>query len=99
MLEGMQRLILASNRLPVAARVERGELVVSPAAGGLASGLLGLQQRGGGLWIGWPGETWRLSDDQRTQLDSTLADLGARAIELTHSEVTSYYEDFSNEIL
>jgi len=95
----MQRLILASNRLPVAARVERGELVVSPAAGGLASGLLGLQQRGGGLWIGWPGETWRLSDDQRTQLDSTLADLGARAIELTHSEVTSYYEDFSNGVL
>jgi trehalose 6-phosphate synthase/phosphatase len=95
----MPRLILASNRLPVAARVERGELVVSAAAGGLASGLLGLQQRSGGLWIGWPGETWRLTADQRSDLDTRLAGLGARAIDLSQSEVARYYGDFSNGVL
>src|SRR5512147_293281 len=34
-----RRLLLVSNRLPVAVRVERGELVVAPSAGGLATGL------------------------------------------------------------
>jgi trehalose 6-phosphate synthase/phosphatase len=95
----MARLILASNRLPVAARLERGELVISPGAGGLASGLTGFQARTGGLWIGWPGETWRLNPNQRQELDRRLADLRALPIELTANEVSRYYEDFSNGIL
>ncbi|NJD27477.1 MAG: bifunctional alpha,alpha-trehalose-phosphate synthase (UDP-forming)/trehalose-phosphatase [Chloroflexi bacterium] len=95
----MPRLILASNRLPVAARVERGELVLAPTAGGLATGLLGLQARSSGIWIGWPGETWRLTPAQRRELADRLAERNTIGVDLSANEVARYYEEFSNGIL
>jgi trehalose 6-phosphate synthase/phosphatase len=93
------RLILVSNRLPIAARRERGELVVSQSAGGLATGLMGLHERGEGLWIGWPGETWRLDAAERASLRRQLTALRCEPVELSAREVEHYYESFSNSIL
>ena len=95
----MPRLILVSNRLPISARRERGELIVSPSAGGLATGLIGLHEQGDGLWIGWPGETWRLEANELEELHRQLAALRCEPVELTAREVEHYYEHFSNAIL
>ena len=93
------RLLLVSNRLPVAARVERGQVVVAPGAGGVSNGLLGLDELRGGRWIGWPGETWRLSADQRAVLARRLDEIGAIPVELSPTEVRRYYDGFSNGVL
>ncbi|TMD31960.1 MAG: bifunctional alpha,alpha-trehalose-phosphate synthase (UDP-forming)/trehalose-phosphatase [Chloroflexi bacterium] len=93
------RLILVANRLPISARTERGELVVSESTGGLATGLRGLHEREGSLWIGWPGETWRLDTAARDALGTRLAELRCVPVELTAGEVERYYESFSNGVL
>jgi trehalose 6-phosphate synthase/phosphatase len=95
----MARLILVSNRLPIAARTERGELVVTNSPGGLASGLSGLHETGDGVWVGWPGETWRLAPNQREALRQRLIDMRCIPVELTAGEVQRYYDSFSNGVL
>jgi trehalose 6-phosphate synthase/phosphatase len=93
------RVILASNRLPISVRVERGELVVERSSGGLATGLAGYHDHGDSLWIGWPGETWRLTPDQRDTLRRRLRAQRAIPVELSAAEVQRYYDGFSNGVL
>ncbi len=94
-----QRVLLVSNRLPVSVRIEQGRLVVERSAGGLATGLSGYHSRSGSVWIGWPGETWRLNPEQLGDMRAQLADLRAVPIELTAAEVQRYYDGFSNGVL
>jgi trehalose 6-phosphate synthase/phosphatase len=93
------RVILVSNRLPISVHVEHGELVVERSSGGLATGLSGYHDRGKSVWIGWPGESWRLSPDQRKALHERLTALRAIPIELSAAEVQRYYDGFSNGVL
>ena len=93
------RVILVSNRLPISVHVEHGELVVERSSGGLATGLSGYHDRGRSVWIGWPGESWRLTPDQRKTLNERLAALKAIPIELSAAEVQRYYDGFSNGVL
>jgi trehalose 6-phosphate synthase/phosphatase len=93
------RILLVSNRLPVSVRVERGELRVERSAGGLATGLRPFHDKGDGVWIGWPGETWRLSPPQLASMRRQLADMRAIPMELTAAEVQRYYDGFSNGVL
>jgi len=93
------RVILVSNRLPISVRVEHGELVVGRSSGGLATGLSSYHDRGDSVWIGWPGESWRLSPAQRQTLNERLTALGAVAVDLTAAEVQRYYDGFSNGVL
>ncbi len=95
----MGRAILVSNRLPVAVRVERGEVVVERSSGGLATGLSGLHDQGETVWIGWPGESWRLPPPQRAVLRERLAEMRAVPVELTAAEIQRYYDGFSNGVL
>jgi trehalose 6-phosphate synthase/phosphatase len=96
---GAGQVILVSNRLPVAVHVERGELVVERSSGGLATGLSGFHDQGNSIWIGWPGESWRLAPPQRAILRERLAQMRAVPIELTAAEVQRYYDGFSNGVL
>ncbi|MDP9036058.1 MAG: bifunctional alpha,alpha-trehalose-phosphate synthase (UDP-forming)/trehalose-phosphatase [Myxococcota bacterium] len=93
------RLILISNRLPVTVTAEGGEVAVVRSAGGLATGLRGAHERSGGAWIGWPGDTSRMSDEERSALDSQLAELRCVPVHLSPAEVTGYYDGFSNAVL
>ena len=52
---GMGRVMIVSNRLPVSVSREDGALRITRSAGGLATGLAGVHSRSGGLWLGWPG--------------------------------------------
>jgi trehalose 6-phosphate synthase/phosphatase len=94
-----RRLLIVSNRLPVTVQLDDGQVVVSDASGGLATGLRGFHERSGGVWIGWPGMTEGLSAPQRDAVDRQLADRGIVAMHLTDAEAREYYEDFSNGVL
>ncbi|MCL2449385.1 MAG: trehalose-6-phosphate synthase, partial [Polyangiaceae bacterium] len=98
----MARLILVSNRLPITVKAvsDDGEGVsVTRSTGGLATGLRGPHEQSGGLWIGWPGDVSELTDKQRADLDVHLRELRCVAVDLSASEVSKYYDGFSNAVL
>ncbi|ABF90730.1 alpha,alpha-trehalose-phosphate synthase/trehalose-phosphatase [Myxococcus xanthus DK 1622] len=95
----MSRLLLVSNRLPVTVKVEKDTVSVVRSAGGLATGLRRPHERSGGLWIGWPGDVSRLSESQRARVDAQLAELRCVPLTLSASEVSRYYEGYSNRVL
>jgi trehalose 6-phosphate synthase/phosphatase len=94
-----RRLVIVSNRLPITTKIDGDQITFSQASGGLATGLRGCHERSGGVWIGWPGITSRLSRAHRTTLDRQLGELGIMPLYLTRQEVKEYYEDFSNGVL
>src|SRR3712207_6000375 len=50
------RLIIASNRLPVVlTKVDDGQWRIEPGAGGLINALAPVLRDRGGIWVGWPG--------------------------------------------
>jgi trehalose 6-phosphate synthase/phosphatase len=95
----MSRLILVSNRLPVTVRHENDEVVVERSAGGLATGLRSPHEQTDGIWIGWPGDTSRLSEVQQRAMEAHLADLRCVPVPLTPDEVSRYYDGFANAVL
>ena len=95
----MSRLLLVSNRLPVTVKVEKDHVSVVRSPGGLATGLRGPHERSGGLWIGWPGDVSRLSGAQRAEVEKQLSALRCVPLHLSSSEVSRYYEGYSNRAL
>ncbi|HEX8437605.1 bifunctional alpha,alpha-trehalose-phosphate synthase (UDP-forming)/trehalose-phosphatase [Archangium sp.] len=95
----MSRLLLVSNRLPVTVKADKDGVSVVRSAGGLATGLRGPHERSGGLWVGWPGEVSRLTEAQRASVNAQLAELRCVPIQLSASEVSRYYEGYSNRVL
>jgi len=93
------RLVIVSNRLPVAARAAGGRVHLVPASGGLASGLKPWHEASQGLWIGWPGDVARLSDDHRAEVDRRLSESGIVPVHLSRDHVDRYYHGFSNRVL
>jgi trehalose 6-phosphate synthase/phosphatase len=93
------RLLIVSNRLPVAARVQDGRVRLSPASGGLSNGLRPYHERHGGLWIGWPGDVSQLTSEQQTDLDGQLARRGIVPVHLSHDDVDRFYHGFANRVL
>ena len=96
---GPERLLIVSNRLPVVASVEGGELRVTDAEGGLATGLRPWHARVGGLWLGWPGDVSRFTAAQRRELDLRLQQRGIRSVHLSKDQIDRYYHRFSNGVL
>src|SRR5919198_1351071 len=95
----MTRLLLVSNRLPVTVKIDGERIFVTPSPGGLATGLKGPHEQSGGVWVGWPGDVSKLSDEQRGEVDAQLAALRCAPIYLSPAEVNSFYEGFSNRVL
>jgi trehalose 6-phosphate synthase/phosphatase len=95
----MSRLLLVSNRLPVTVKADKDGVSVVRSAGGLATGLRGPHERSGGVWIGWPGEVSRLTEAQRSSVEAQLAELRCVPLHLSASEVSRFYEGYSNRVL
>jgi trehalose 6-phosphate synthase/phosphatase len=90
-----RRLLIVSNRLPVAVRMEGDRAVVRRSVGGLASGLSTPHQRSGGLWIGWPGIAGSLDPGVTAQLHA----MSLRPLPLDAHEVEVFYEHIANAVL
>ena len=95
----MARLLIVSNRLPVTIRSDGESVRLERSAGGLATGLAGPHARGGGLWIGWPGDVASLSEDGRAEVAQQLDEQRFVPVWLTPDDVKHYYEGFSNGVL
>jgi trehalose 6-phosphate synthase/phosphatase len=95
----MSRLLLVSNRLPVTVKVEKDSVSVVRSAGGLATGLSRPHERSAGVWLGWPGDVSRLTDAQRAKVEAQLEALRCVPLYLSASEVSRYYEGYSNRVL
>jgi trehalose 6-phosphate synthase/phosphatase len=93
------RTIIVSNRLPVTARIVGNELTLEQSSGGLATGLRGVHQVAGGLWIGWSGLMQGTSAGVQRSLTYRLGDLGALSVSLSRAEVTGYYQGYCNNAL
>ena len=93
------KIVVVSNRLPVAVRKRGGRWTIEPSSGGLVSALSPVLKERGGVWVGWPG-----SHDPapvKMLLSAALDEVGYRVepIMLSKQEVDEYYYGFSNETL
>jgi trehalose 6-phosphate synthase/phosphatase len=96
----MSRVLIVSNRLPITVKRTDDAFEVEMSAGGLATGLRGVHEQSGGLWIGWPGvDDDSLADADRQALAPRFEALRVVPIALSASEVERYYEGFCNGIL
>lgn len=94
----MAKTIIVSNRLPVKISEENGSYTFFPSEGGLATGLGSIYQEGENIWIGWPG--LEVSDESaQAEVQQNLQPMKLKPVFLTQTEITEYYEGFSNEIL
>lgn len=93
------RLIVVSNRLPVAlSRQDDGTWTSRPSSGGLVTAIVPVLRDRGGVWIGWPGT---VDEEQAPDLPATVEQVGftLRTVRLNREEQQGYYDGFSNEVL
>jgi alpha,alpha-trehalose-phosphate synthase [UDP-forming] len=96
----IDRLVIASNRLPVAPIIrDMGQWQIQPSPGGLVTALAPILRERGGLWIGWPGMLAK--GDLNELLATASRDYGytLEPVSLTEEEINQYYFGFSNEII
>jgi len=82
--------------LPVQVQITEGNIEVTPSVGGLATGMMSVNQTFDSLWIGWSGV---VADVNRKQVDIALKKEGCVDVQLTHEDVELYYEGFSNKTI
>ena len=93
-----RRVIVVSNRLPIAIfKEDGGNWEVRPGTGGLVTALEPIVRKTNGVWIGWPG----YSDD--APAEDLLSDYSEKnnfhliPVELSEKEIAHYYRGFSNK--
>src|SRR5690349_19062064 len=96
---GHPRTLLVSNRLPVSLTQTASGYTLSPSSGGLATALREVHAQGEGRWIGWVGDSSRLSGQARDDVARQLDAQRLTHVPLSASEVSLYYDGFSNAVL
>ena len=97
----LSRIVCISNRLPVSAYEEEGNLEFHPSSGGLVTGLAPILRKSRGIWIGWPGST----SASHQQVIKTLAEFSNQSefelfpVMLDQDSVAGFYQGFSNQII
>lgn len=100
MQELLNRLIVVSNRLPIALQKEFNKWVVKPGAGGLVTAMSPLlKQNKGGIWIGWPGTTENEGVAEPIRSFSEKQGYLLHPVFLSEENVNGFYQGFSNEVL
>jgi trehalose-6-phosphate synthase len=98
----IQRLVVVSNRLPVAAvRAKDGAWSLLPGSGGLVTALAPVLEARGGLWVGWPGLIGEMDHEVGPLLESFARrqGYGLVPVSLTKAEHDLFYLGFANEVL
>ncbi|KAJ5595142.1 uncharacterized protein N7459_001350 [Penicillium hispanicum] len=91
-----QRLIIASNRLPLSIQKHEGNYEATPSSGGLVAALRGLNTANY-LWLGWPG--MEIDNADRKSVDAALAKENVAAVYIDDQLAQNHYNGFSNSIL
>jgi trehalose 6-phosphate synthase/phosphatase len=93
------RLLIVSNRLPVATRLAGGEVHLTVSSGGLATGLRPWHEQSQGVWIGWPGDLSHCTGEQRVEVDRRLDERRISPVHLSQDHVDRFYHGFANRVL
>lgn len=93
------RLVVVSNRLPVAITEVDGKRRLRPSSGGLVTALSPILEREGGMWIGWPGEGE--PDEIAALTEAYNADhrYDVHAVPLDQEQVDKFYLGYSNQTI
>lgn len=95
---GQTRVIVVSNRLPVALKRVGDTWRVEKGAGGLATAMLPILERTKGIWIGWSGDSSGLSDEKRKSILERWANRDRYyAVDLPAETVRGFYDGYSNK--
>ena len=91
------RLLLISNRLPIAIkRAGPNDYTFSQASGGLATGLAGLSKSTDFKWYGWPGLD--VPQDEQSDLSvRLLSERGVVPVYLSDEVADLYYNGFASK--
>jgi trehalose 6-phosphate synthase/phosphatase len=93
------RVIIASNRLPVVVQARGADCVVSPATGGLATGLGAFHDRGESVWIGWAGDSLTGGPGRRARVSAALLERRIVPVTMNRHAYTRYYDGVCNGVL
>ena len=94
----MNRLIIASNRLPVKIDKTDHGLTVSSSAGGLATGLKSYHKSENSIWLGWPGMDAESAEEEKN-IHKLLAKEHCAPVFIEQDLIEKYYDGFSNATL
>ncbi len=90
------RLIVVSNRLPVALFREGTDWKTKRSAGGLATAMDPILKQAGGVWIGWSGTTGEVPPEALAQLRQEQSCI---AVDLPADILEKFYEGYANQAL
>jgi alpha,alpha-trehalose-phosphate synthase [UDP-forming] len=95
------RLLVVSNRLPVVLEKKDSGWTLKSGSGGLVSALAPVLSHRGGVWIGWPGLALERGGAWEALMEEGFRERGydLKPVLLNETEVTGFYEGFSNAIL
>lgn len=94
-----RRLLVASNRLPVAIDLSSGKAEIKDCSGGLVTALAPIINNKGGMWIGWPGcELTPEVENLLAQCNLEKA-FNLQPINISPEEAENYYRGFSNQAI
>ncbi len=99
MSDASTRLVVVSNRLPVALKEIDGEWKAIQGSGGLVSALAPVLRDRGGAWIGWTGAYEEIDYTQMLSGFTQNAGYDLWPVHLTEGQVNGYYYGFANEII
>jgi trehalose 6-phosphate synthase len=91
--------MIASNRLPVTARMMEGRVHLAPSDGGLVRAMTSILRHNGGYWIGWPGPRSDNSVIGSLEHWASAENYSLAPVLLSEAEQNGYYLGFSNEVI
>jgi len=93
------RLVAVSNRLPIVLKKDHNRWRIESGSGGLVTALAPVLKNRGGVWIGWPGATGKIS--LQPLLEKASIRTGYKLIPVTISpeEEKDYYLGYANSII
>jgi trehalose 6-phosphate synthase/phosphatase len=96
----MERLIIASNRLPLNIQAKKEDIQVIPSVGGLATGMKSVYKKYQSKWFGWPGfEKSEIDDQTQKEIEKILAQEKCHPVYFSREEKKLYYSGFSNKTI
>ena len=94
-----KRLVVVSNRLPIAINQVGENWQIKPGSGGLVTAMAPLMKVNQGTWVGWPGCGPEAPVDKLVEEFSQNEGYSLKPVPLEEDEVEKYYRGFSNEAL
>lgn len=96
----MERLIIASNRLPLSIDIADGQINITPSVGGLATGMKSVYKNYESRWFGSSGfDKKELEGNTLNKIHERLDEENCQPIHISHEDQSLYYSGFSNKTI